>query len=89
MSQVFCKDKISRISFYILLYYKNNLSYFHLLTGTPVEKVKGVIISETDSPASPTGPDSGNPNAPEIDSNAPILPPKPGMTNGQYYSFTY
>ncbi|KAE8745574.1 hypothetical protein FOCC_FOCC007685 [Frankliniella occidentalis] len=41
----------------------------------PVEKVKGVIMSETDSPASPTGPDSGNPKA--IDVDAPLLPPKP------------
>lgn len=48
----------------------------------PVEKViqvsnSGVIISETDSPASPTGPDSGNLKALEIDINAPTLPPKP------------
>lgn len=43
--------------------------------------MKGIIITETDSPASPTGPDSGNPNAPDVDSNAPapVLPPKPGM----------
>ncbi|XP_034245177.1 SH3 domain-containing kinase-binding protein 1 isoform X2 [Thrips palmi] len=41
------------------------------------DKMKGVIISETDSPASPTGPDSGNPNALDVDCNAPVLPPKP------------
>lgn len=48
--------------------------------GFTVDKMKGVIISETDSPASPTGPDSGNPNALDIDCNAPVLPPKPGTT---------
>lgn len=67
--------------FYVLLVIPTTNYNFVLgnLSGTPVEKVKGVIISETDSPASPTGPDSGNPNAPDIDSNAPVLPPKPGI----------
>lgn len=46
-----------------------------------VDKKMGVIISETDSPASPTGPDSGNPNALDIDCNAPVLPPKPGISS--------